>query len=320
MTPNYFCHKIEHYIQENIPFFFLVDFEKKEPIVLPTTECENSNIFFQVKQNTDSTPANDIAIRPSLVDYTSYKKSFDIVKKGIAHGDSFLVNLTFPTPITCESSLEDIYHSSKALFKLNYKNKFVVFSPEKFIQIRDHKISTFPMKGTIMAEVPDAKNTLLNNKKEAWEHNTIVDLMRNDLSMIADNVEVEHFRYISEILTHKGKMLQTSSEITGQLRPNWQKDFGKLLLQLLPAGSISGAPKNKTLSIIKEAEIDSRGYYSGVFGTYDNGQVDSAVAIRYIEQCDDGKLQYRSGGGITFMSDAEEEYHEMIDKIYVPTK
>lgn len=320
MTPEQFCHKIEYFIEEDIPFFFLVDFEKSSPMVIPISECQDAGISFQFNNNRGNTEYDDINIESKPVPFDAYKLSFDKVKVGIAHGNSFLVNLTFPTPISCSSDLEVIYNCSKALYKLYLNEQFVVFSPESFIQIRDNRISTFPMKGTIMADIPNAEKSLLDNDKEAWEHNTIVDLMRNDLSMLADNVEVKRFRYVSEIMTYKGKMLQTSSEITGQLRNSWQQHFGELLLSMLPAGSITGAPKDKTVSIIKDAEIDDRGYYTGIFGTYDKGNVDSAVAIRYIEKTANGQLQYRSGGGITFMSDAEEEYRELINKIYIPTR
>lgn len=320
MTPEKFCHKIEYYIQQNIPFFFLVDFEKKAPLVLPIEECKKEGIHFQLNNSRGLKPSDDIPLESKPVSFDTYKAAFNKVKAGIRHGNSFLTNLTFPTPISCDAELGEIYASSKALYKLHVKDKFVVFSPERFIQVRENNISTFPMKGTIMADVPNAVDTLLGNDKEAWEHNTIVDLMRNDISMLADNVSVKQFRYISEIMTYKGKMLQTSSEISGHLREHWEQDFGNLLLSLLPAGSICGAPKDKTLSIIRDAEIDARGYYTGIFGTYDNGNVDSAVAIRYIEKTPDGTLQYRSGGGITFMSDAEEEYRELINKIYIPTK
>ena len=320
MTAELFCHKIDKYIKEKTPFFFLVDFEKKNPMILPVSACEEAGIFFQFNKARKSTVAKDIEINSAPIAFEVYDKAFQKVKKGIGHGNSFLTNLTFPTPIRCEADLKEIYSASKALYKLFVKDKFVVFSPERFIQIHNNTIKTFPMKGTIMAEIPNAERTLLDNKKEAWEHNTIVDLMRNDLSMLADKVEVNRFRYISEIMTFKGKMLQTSSEISGQLREDWQSHFGELLLQLLPAGSICGAPKTQTLAIINDAEVDSRGYYTGIFGTYNDGQVDSAVAIRYIERTEDGSLQYRSGGGITFMSDAQEEYQEMVNKIYVPTR
>lgn len=320
MPLNDFCQKADKYIKNNTPFFFLIDFEKQKPVIYPLSECHNNGIYFQFNECRKNAIDKDIHIEAQPVSLPTYLKSFNIVKSGVNRGDSFLTNLTFPAPITCDSSLIEIYKASKALFKLYYKDQLVVFSPESFIQIRNNKIKTFPMKGTIMANHPDAVKDLLESKKEQWEHNTIVDLMRNDLSMVANNVEVNRFRYISEIMTYRGKMLQTSSEISGDLRDDWQDDFAQLLLKLLPAGSICGAPKDKTVAIIKEAEIDQRGYYTGVFGTYEKGNVDSAVAIRYIEKKENGQMQYRSGGGITFMSDGEDEYNEIINKIYVPTR
>ena len=90
-----------------------------------------------------------------------------------------------------------------------------------------------------------------------------------------------------------------------------------ILLGMLPAGSICGAPKAKTVSIIQEVEQGPRGYYTGIFGYFDGENLDSAVNIRYLEK-KDGQLLYRSGGGITFLSDLESEYKELIEKIYVP--
>ncbi|HUN04525.1 MAG TPA: chorismate-binding protein, partial [Niabella sp.] len=115
-----------------------------------------------------------------------------------------------------------------------------------------------------------------------------------------------------------GEILQTSSEISGKLPANWQYNLGEILLKLLPAGSVSGAPKQRTVEIIRNTEAMTRGYYCGVFGIYDKGWLDSAVMIRYIEK-KDGKMFFRSGGGITAQSNADEEYNELLNKIYVPT-
>ena len=159
---------------------------------------------------------------------------------------------------------------------------------------------------------------LLNNKKEEWEHNTIVDLMRNDLSMVASNVSVSRYRYVEKIKTNKNEILQTSSEIKGELPNDWQLDIGNLLMKILPAGSISGAPKTKTLEIIKSQEFGSRGYYTGIFGIFNGKDMECAVSIRYIEQRRNETF-FRSGGGITANSNLDEEYQELIQKIYVPT-
>lgn len=101
------------------------------------------------------------------------------------------------------------------------------------------------MKGTIDATLPEAEKRLLDSDKERQEHYTIVDLMRNDLATVAENVEVTRFRYVEKIQTQKGAILQTSSEISGDLADNWQARIGTMLATLLPAGSISGAPKEK---------------------------------------------------------------------------
>ncbi|MBD4938229.1 aminodeoxychorismate synthase component I, partial [Xanthomonas citri pv. citri] len=87
---------------------------------------------------------------------------------------------------------------------------------------------------------------------------------------------------------------QTSSEICGELNENWQASVGSLLAKLLPAGSISGAPKEKTVEIIQQAEIEQRGYYTGIFGYFDGENLESAVAIRFIEQNNE-RLLFRSG-------------------------
>lgn len=108
-----------------------------------------------------------------------------------------------------------------------------------------------------------------------------------------------------------------SSEIVGQLSIGYRSELGDILLHLLPAGSVSGAPKLKTLEIIKKAEQEKRGYYTGIFGYFNGEALDSGVMIRFIEKEKDNFF-YRSGGGITTQSTAQEEYQEAFDKIYVP--
>jgi para-aminobenzoate synthetase component 1 len=89
------------------------------------------------------------------------------------------------------------------------------------------------------------------------------------------------------------------------------------LFELLPAGSISGAPKEKTVEIIKQTETYKRGYYTGICGIFDGQNLDSGVMIRFIEK-QGSQYYFKSGGGITVNSIAEEEYHEMIQKVYLP--
>jgi len=314
--------KINELGTKRIPFFFMIDFEMKKPIIYPLDELPD-HIWYDLNgvSNRKANEADSVFFRfePNPVSKQEYTKAFTIVQGHLQYGNTFLLNLAFPSQVDTELSLEDVYHRSKAKYKLHLKDELVVFSPEIFVQIKDDYIYSYPMKGTIDAEAMGADLHILNDKKEIAEHSTIVDLIRNDLSMVAKEVRVTKFRYIETIKTNINKLHQVSSEIRGKLSSNFHDRLGSILFTLLPAGSISGAPKPKTLEIIREAELYDRGYYTGVFGIYDGETLDSGVMIRYIEQSADGSLQYRSGGGITAMSNLETEYQELIDKIYVPT-
>ena len=220
-------------------------------------------------------------------------------------------------PLRTNLTLKDVFLHSHALYKLWLKDRFVCFSPEIFVCMEEGRIKSFPMKGTIDATLPHAESILLDDAKEAAEHATIVDLIRNDLSMVSEHVTVASYRYIDRLQTNKGPILQTSSEICGMLPGDYTKHLGDILFSLLPAGSITGAPKPRTMQIIAEAEGYERGFYTGVMGCYTDGRLDSAVMIRFIEQ-EDGQLYFKAGGGITAQSRWESEYNEVIQKIYVP--
>jgi len=129
--------------------------------------------------------------------------------------------------------------------------------------------------------------------------------------------ELTKFRYVDYIKSDRKDLLQISSEIQGVLEDDYHTKLGDIIFSMLPAGSISGAPKKKTVEIITNVEPNPRGYYTGICGLYDGHNFDSFVMIRYIEK-EDEKFYYRSGGGITFQSEVEKEYIEMIDKIYIP--
>jgi para-aminobenzoate synthetase component 1 len=173
------------------------------------------------------------------------------------------------------------------------------------------------MKGTIEASILNAKDKILANEKEMAEHVMIVDLMRNDLGMVAKNIKVEKFRYIDKIRAGESELLQVSSKITAKLPTNWRDNLGDTLQTLLPAGSITGTPKRSSVEIIDSIEDYDRGFYTGIFGIFDGENLYSAVMIRFIEK-EDRALYYKSGGGITIDSDAQSEYFELIDKIYLP--
>lgn len=305
----------------NRPFFFLIDFELQKPLICPLEEAQKLGFQFQVKDFRNFHPCGRKPTLASLsvapVPRKIYAKAYQKVVDEIYQGNTFLLNLTFPSLIQTRLNLEDIFHWAKAPYKLLSQNQFVVYSPECFVKIKDGHIYSYPMKGTIDAQLPNAKTQLQTDPKEINEHNTIVDLIRNDLSKVANDVQVTRFRYLDKIKTQKKEIYHTSSEIRGKLPTDWKSQLPNILLSMLPAGSICGAPKAKTISIIQEVEQDPRGYYTGIFGYFDGEILDSAVNIRYLEKNDE-RLLYRSGGGITFLSDQESEYKELIEKIYVP--
>ena len=307
--------------ENKIPFLFIIDFDMLEPQIIKLNELNSSEILFNIngKKNyvEKPLPRKNIQFEKFPIPFKTYQKSFDKVLKQIHDGNTYLLNLTFPTEIKTNLTLKEIFLLSNAKYKLYYKNKFVVFSPESFVKIEGNTISSYPMKGTIDSSIPNAEEIILKDKKETAEHNTIVDLIRNDLSMISSNVRVDKFRYVEEVITNEKSLLQISSKITGTLEENYNTKLGETIFTLLPAGSISGAPKKKAVEIIKDAETYLRGFYTGIFGYYDGSVIDSAVMIRFIEK-EDEKYFYKSGGGITFMSNAESEYQELIDKVYVP--
>lgn len=321
MTKNTFFEKIVHFTAENIPFIFLIDFEKNKPQLFTFQEALENGIYVNIKGKGNFPKQHATEAKPRITKQSfpkeAYTKAFQTVHKEIHKGNSFLTNLTFPSKIDLEGSLESVFHQANAPYKLLFKNRFTVFSPECFIKIKEGKIYTYPMKGTIDVKKPHAKKRLMENRKEQYEHNTIVDLMRNDLSRIASNVTVSKFRYIEKINGTQGALYQTSSEICGKLKKNWKKNLGELLFDILPAGSISGAPKDKTVAIINAVEQEPRGYYTGVFGVYDGEELDSGIMIRYIEKTKSGYF-FRSGGGITALSKEIEEYHEFRQKIFLP--
>ncbi|TFH27195.1 MAG: aminodeoxychorismate synthase component I [Bacteroidia bacterium] len=306
---------------KEIPFVFLISFTGEENLVCSPEEATTSGFFLDmpgmVNHDFETKPGPGIQWLKRPPDPEGYQMAFQHVVAQILYGNSFLLNLTQPTFVECNYSLKDIFTGSVAPFKLYLEDKLVVFSPERFVRIRGRTISSNPMKGTMDAAIPGAFSLLASDPKEDAEHNTIVDLIRNDLSMVAGNVRVKRFKYIEKIRTHQGELLQMSSEIIGKLPVAYRECLGDILFRMLPAGSICGAPKKKTVEIILNTEGYKRGFYTGVFGHFDGINLDSAVAIRYLEKQGE-QLVFKSGGGITFQSEWQKEYDEMQNKVYVP--
>ena len=302
-----------------IPFLFVISYDKQKIFAQPLENLDSDIDYkleewrnYSVKKCTES-----YTFFKHPASFETYHKKLDKILEEIRFGNTYLLNLTCKTPIESSFSLKEIFTYAKAKFKLYFKDQFICFSPERFIEIEDDTISTYPMKGTIDATLPDAEAQILANDKEMAEHVMIVDLMRNDLGMVGSEVRVERFRYIEKVKAGDKTLLQVSSKISAKLPEDWRDSMGKLLSQMLPAGSITGTPKRSTVEIIGRVETYERDFYTGVFGVFDGENLRSGVMIRFIEQ-QEGKLYYKSGGGITIDSDAQSEYEELIDKIYLP--
>ena len=381
--------KINQLASQDEPFLFVINYQGDKAFIRLLSDINPEECLFDfegrgnlsharketlkeeiLKKETlkEETSETTWQIEPPL--YEDYERSFNIVKSNIMAGNSYLTNLTCRVPVSCNLSLEDIFHRAKGKYKLLLRRKrtqaedkahlkeenieenltpFVCFSPETFVRIKGGRIYSYPMKGTLDASLPNAEKQLMEDRKEAAEHATIVDLIRNDLSRVAENVRVDKYRYIDVLHTNKGDILQTSSEISGRLPEDYPHHLGEILDAQLPAGSITGAPKDKTMQIIQEAESYDRGFYTGIMGIYDQGELNSAVMIRFIEEetspvdfetdgeknfkasegkgdeASEGKrdeasrkLYFKAGGGITSKSDCRKEYEEVIQKIYLP--
>lgn len=312
---------MDEFSQQKVPFFFMVDFLMENVEVFQENEINRNSLLidFENFKNIKEVEAGnqEIELKVFSESVENYREGFDFVKENLRLGNSYLTNYTIKSEIEINLTLKEIFYRSRAKYKVWYKDQFVFFSPETFVEIIGDQIYTYPMKGTIDAAVENAAEILKNDVKEKAEHYTVVDLLRNDLSMVANDVQLDEFQRIDFLKTQQKNLYAMSSKISGKLKPEFQNKIGSIMKTLLPAGSILGAPKPKTLEIILEAENYERGFYTGVCGWFDGKNLDSCVMIRFIEK-ENGKLFFKSGGGITHLSKFADEYKEMKNKIYVP--
>lgn len=149
------------------PFLFISDFKAQNLKIIELKNIDEHDVEFCINEHY-AVVHHDNILEKKPLSFNRYKEKFNFVIEKIKSGDTYLLNLTQPTEIETTLSLKDIYKSANAHYKLRYKDEFVCFSPEKFIYIKDSKIHTFPMKGTIDASLPNAKEIILSNKKR-WQ-------------------------------------------------------------------------------------------------------------------------------------------------------
>ncbi len=261
-------------------------------------------------ENGASKPVLKVLTPPAKADIVAAIRS---LQKELGEGYSYLVNMCSQTEVSVSANPAVLFEASSAPFTVWLEDEFLSFSPEAFVTLVNDTIATTPMKGTGF----DAAALLADSKEQA-EHATIVDLLRNDLGRVAGDIRIGRYRYLTEIAQADGRILyQTSTEIQGRMGPGWQGRIGEWLPQLLPAGSITGAPKKKTVELIRAHESEPRGFFTGIAAVFDGTNFYSCVLIRYLDFTG-ATLKFRSGAGITIYSDPDAEYREMLHKVYLP--
>ena len=234
-----------------------------------------------------------------------FENNVNLIREKIALGDIYQVNLC---RVLTSSSNQSLLGLAGKLQKSNpapfasYLSvpglEIASASPELFLERKGEVIKTTPIKGT-------SKSDDFGEKDRA-ENVMIVDLMRNDFGAICVPGSVDVPRLLASE-SHPG-LYHLVSDITGRLRSGLK--WSELLSCLLPAGSISGAPKSAALKVIKEVEKIDRGPYCGVIGWVENDQAILSVGIRIFWSSNDGKINFGTGAGITWQSDANSEWEE----------
>ena len=211
--------RLNRFGTEGRPFVFLVDYAAEQAVVEPLDALSPDELAYDFGGVTNvPSPggptavghprvgvAQPAALTPYLPAFADYARAFALVQGGLRRGDSFLTNLTQQVPIETPLTLADIFARARARYRLFVPERWVCFSPEPFVRIADGHIRTFPMKGTL----PDGEGAeahLLSDAKEAAEHATVVDLLRNDLSRVAEDVRVARYRYVERVETHRGAL------------------------------------------------------------------------------------------------------------------
>ena len=289
----------------------------KDVSVFNSTDLSYSEIEEYAEKNTAN--ISQLDLNTSKEKYISDIKK---IKSYIAEGDTYQVNYTiagsFETNGEIISLIYNLFFNQSAQYCsiMNLGTEIIIsISPELFFETKANRIVTRPMKGTAKrgVNIGNDKNNaedLKRDPKNRAENTMIVDLLRNDLGKICDydSVKAESICDIEKYET----LYQMTSKVSGSLKTNSLKE---ILKNIYPCGSITGAPKIRTMEIIKELETESRGYYTGAIGFIKNDLKVFNVPIRTVvidKGLQKGKIGI--GSGIVWDSNPEEEYEEVLLK------
>ncbi len=258
------------------------------------------------------------------LDQASYAAAFEAVQRQLRLGNSYETNLTFRSTVESDAPAIDTYRRLRrmspapyAAFVQHHGLSVLSSSPERFVSIdADRRIETRPIKGTTARcadPVADAEaaERLRSETKFLGENLMIVDLLRNDLSRVCEvgTVQVTDLMHVESYPT----VHQLISTIEGRLRDD--VTTVEAVRALFPGGSMTGAPKERTMRVIADIEQSPRGVYAGAIGWLDDdGRADLGIVIRTLVHRD-GRYVLGTGGGITVRSDVDEEYAEASWKV-----
>ncbi len=259
-------------------------------------------------------------IRP-VFSKEEYCSKVEQVKNHIFEGDIFQLVLSNPMKARFEGSLFDTYrvlrttNPSPYMFYFSGDMELAGASPETLVKVENGEIRTFPLAGTrprgeTYEQDQALEKELLADEKERAEHNMLVDLGRNDLGRLCDFGTVEVEKYMS--IERYSHVMHIGSAVKGQM----SKKYAAIdaIDSVLPAGTLSGAPKIRACEIIDELEDNKRGIYGGAIGYVDfTGNLDTCIAIRLAFK-KNGYVFVRSGAGIVADSVPEKEFEECINK------
>ena len=255
-------------------------------------------------------------------DEDNYSNIVNKAKEYIKDGDIFQVVLSNTLRAKASGSLFNVYRVLRTInaspymfYILNNNIEIAGASPETLVKLENDKLYTYPLagsrpRGKTQKEDLNNEKDLLSDKKELAEHNMLVDLARNDIGKISKigTVNVEDYMSV-ERYSH---IMHISSTVTGIIRDD--KDAIDAIDSILPAGTLSGAPKIRALEIINELETIDRELYGGAIGYIDfSGNMDVCIAIRLVYKKNDN-ICIRSGAGIVYNSDPKKEFLECINK------
>ncbi|MBQ2317495.1 MAG: anthranilate synthase component I [Lachnospiraceae bacterium] len=260
-------------------------------------------------------------VKPAF-DEATYSKMIEKAKHYIHEGDIFQVVLSNPIRAKATGSLLDTYRVLRASNPSPYMFYFssddielAGASPETLVKVEDRMVRTFPLAGTrprgkTKEEDEALEKELLADEKELAEHNMLVDLGRNDMGRICKVGSVAVEQYLG--IERYSQVMHIGSTVVGELAEG--KDAVDAMNAILPAGTLSGAPKFRACEIIEELENSKRGVYGGALGYLDfTGNMDVCIAIRLVYK-KNGEICIRSGAGIVADSNPIKEYEECKNK------